>query len=369
MMKPIEGRSVRKEPWTEVEPKSTVEMKNIQKSVVQKAKWDNDGNITLTDIVNPLGLKWKPSLISVVGYILCWPVLLAFYFFPKGDGCHCLPVSNITIVTLWFGLSFSFQRFIAYLANGMLNPVWKVVSEHHRKKIVDRLFDLMLRMIQFGLCSWIFKFSEHSLLKATVSLDRENCPPRTVTFFIMLHFFYAQMIYDIFTKNLNKGKAFHHAAVIISSILLLEPSITSDVSSVYYMSTLASIVLGSQCVAFHYPAYILYHLYPNSPTYQFASLVWILVIKIIIVTVFFISIPIYIIWSNFNKMSDVTFWILFLIVSVHIVGELVILSIQMSVCRKKYITWKIESHECRARFGFRARFGNIRELGRIWDQN
>jgi len=151
------------------------------------------------------------------------------------------------------------------------------------------------------------------------------------------------MIHELFTMNFNWGLVIHHAVTILICLTLNEPSISYHVSSVYYISTLASIVMGTQCMAFLGPAYIVYHLYPNSSAYQFASYVWILVVKILIVMLFFISIPIYLVYGNFDKISSATFWILFLVVSFNIMSEFFVLSIQLRVGRRKYASWKIEN--------------------------
>lgn len=147
----------------------SVELNNIWKEVIEIISKRDD--MAVTQVVNPVGLKLKPSLISVIGYILCWPVFLAFYFLPAGDGPYCLPVSSMTIITIGLCISTGFQLLIGYIAKGMFKPLLKFISEHHRKRIVHKLFDMMLRMIQFGLCFWIVMSQKQSVLKATVALD------------------------------------------------------------------------------------------------------------------------------------------------------------------------------------------------------
>ena len=87
------------------------------------------------------------------------------------------------------------------------------------------------------------------------------------------------------------------------------------------------------------PAFIYYHLYPDSAIGQFYCYAWISVSKTIIIFSCFLVMPFYLIFKNFGKMNVVSFVVIFIIASVNFTSEFFVLSINFRICNTKFVAW------------------------------
>lgn len=234
----------------------------------------------------------------------------------------------------------------------MFQPLWDSLGENHREKIVTELWCFIVRTTQLGvflqialsqehetgIFSWVDLSHQQNITKLTLTLDMKNCPKQTVAFLLGVKYFYAMMIHDFLKlKKIHWGLIAHHVAVMCSLITLTEPALRTYVSTGYVFNILAWIILGGQCMAAESPAFIYYHLYPNSEVGQFACYTWILASRSLIITVFFLLIPYYKIQNNFYKMSTTMFRVIFFFASVNATSELFVLWRDIMMCKRKYV--------------------------------
>jgi len=285
--------------------------------------------------------RLEPSFLAVLGYICCFPVWTAFYLFTPAGENSCLPVSTLTMVTLFFFILSGFQQGMRFLAKGMFNPLWKSLGAHHQEKLVHQLCDIVIRTCQLVLILWWWG---QSLVNVTASLDTVRCPQQAVAMMLGVQLFHAMMLHELLTmKGINKGLVVHHVVVIFSLLALTEPAIKTHISTtsdVYYYTVWLWITIGGQCMAVVSPAFIYYHLYPNLVFGQFTCYLWISVSKTLIISTCFMGMPFFVIYSNFDKMTPLTLGVISTIVSVNLLGEFSVLRINWSICGRKFRVWR-----------------------------
>jgi len=290
-------------------------------------------------IVEPKSVK--PSFFSVIGYICCWPVWLAYYFIPVGHTSNCLPLSTLALVTLCLFLISTSQVVMRFLAGGMFRPLWDSLSEAHREKIVHQLCDIVIRSTTLGMFFWFVLSQDQSLTTATVGIDMENCPRQTVALLLGIQYFYAMMVHELLTmKQMNKGLVVHHVVVMFSLLTLTEPSVKPYLGSAYYFSTFGWIIIGGMCMAVVSPAFVYYHMYPDDAFGQFVCYVWVSASKTLIITTCFLFMPYYLIWQNHAKMNSFAFWVILTIASINVTSEFLVLRINIRICLRKYTAWR-----------------------------
>jgi hypothetical protein len=305
------------------------------------ARLENNGLAGNTEVQITGSKRLRPSFLSLVGYICCWPVCVTYCCIPGGDTSNCLPYSTLALVTLCLFLISAFQRAVRYLAKGIFYPLWESLDEFRREKIGHQLCDIVIRSTTLGVFLWIVLSQEQDLVRATVSLDMEKCPRQTVALLLGVQYFYAMMIHELLTMtNMNKGLVGHHVVVIFSLLTLTEPSVKAWVDSAYYFSTFGWIIVGGQCMAVVSPAFVYYHLYPDHAFGQFACYAWVSASKTVIITICFLLMPYYVIWSNHDKMNLRAFWVIFLITTINVTAEFFVLRINIKISLRKYVEWK-----------------------------
>jgi len=309
-------------------------------TIIKNVKADANTVIQMTDSAR---LKLKPScsFISWMLYVCCLPLWIVIQLIPAAKTENCLPMSSSTLVIVSLVIFTGFQQLLGYVAKGMFKPLWNFLGENHQEKIVHLMGDFIIRSSQFGLFCWFITSQEQSLTKATVKIDMESCNQQAASCITVLHVFFTMMVWELFMmKKMSKGLVAHHCFSTFGILTLTERSLQTYTSGQYYISAVACLFLGAVIGSVEDPGYIYYHLYPNSTTVQFASYLWILFWRIINVTVLFLVLPGYIIWANFDKMSAITFWMIFFIYSVINVSELFIFRILVAICHEKYLVWK-----------------------------
>jgi len=251
-------------------------------------------------LTTPELVKWRPSFIHVIAYVLCWPLWFSIFLIPAGENSDCLPVSAITIVTAFFCTLRGSKLLMRYLAAGMFEPFWKNLREKRREKIVWILNNIIIMLTHMVILIWYLTSQEQSMTEGTFEFNMENCPQPTVACLVSLWHLFTKMVYELLTRGamMSKGLIAHHVFASFSILIFGEPSIANHVTNSFFLGTFLWIVLGEICIVVVYPALIFSGLYHDSAIRQFFCYVWVLVSGLIVVALCFCVMPGFVIWSN-----------------------------------------------------------------------